>query len=292
MSKIISLIILLAALAGCNSQPYVTPERLDRGLVIVLPGIEGRGPLNEAICRGLDAGGVDCAIELCDWTSALLSVYNLRAESRNRRKAAKIARRIAVYQWDYPGRPVVLVGQSGGGAIAVWIAESLPAGHDLDGIIMIAPALSPKYMLDFPLERAKRGIINFYSGRDWVFLGMGTLIYGTMDGYHTASAGMMGFDVPEAGGRPKVYDKLFQIGWQEKMARTGHTGGHLSSGTGRFVSNYVAPFVRMKQWNTELIAKVLNRELEPAPETQPASSPVRWKPTPSSQATTKPSDDE
>ncbi len=271
------------ALAGCTSQPYVTPERLARGLVIVLPGIEGRGVLNQAICHGLDAGGVDYAIELYDWTSIWGPLANLRAEGRNRRIAEKIARRIAIYHWDYPERPVLLVGQSGGGAIAVWVTEQLPRGHDVDGIIMIAPSLSPGYMLDFPLGRTKRGIVNFHSALDWVFLGLGTAIYGTMDGYHTASAGMVGFRVPKAGGTPPVYSKLHQIAWRSKMSWDGNTGGHLSSGAAGFVAKYVAPFVLNEKWDEKLIANILNEELpdatsQPDTTSQPDAHPT-WRPT-------------
>ena len=72
MHRCLILILLagLAAGAGCaRSQPFVTPQRLDRGLVMVLSGIEGQSRLNEDICRGLNDGGVNWAIELVDWTA-------------------------------------------------------------------------------------------------------------------------------------------------------------------------------------------------------------------------------
>jgi len=249
-------------LVGCNRQPYVTPERLDRGLVIVLPGIEGRSPWNEAICRGLDEGGVDCAIELRDWTSLWGPLFNLRAEVRNRRQARRIAQRITLYQWEHPDRPVVLVGQSGGGAMAAWIAEALGEDGAVDGIVMLAPALSPEYMLDLALAGSRRGIINFHSSQDW-FLGVGTTVSGTMDGYHTSSAGRVGFDVPPPGpgrtdgdGRTELHRKLFQIPWTREMSVSGHTGGHLTSSSVRYVARYVAPFVRAEDWNAQLVARV------------------------------------
>ena len=83
MLKTILTIIGVAWMVGCSGktsllvshdQPYVVSERLNRGLVIALPGIEGRSKLNEDICRGLDEGGVSWAIELYDWTSDRKSV--------------------------------------------------------------------------------------------------------------------------------------------------------------------------------------------------------------------------
>ena len=45
-----------------------TPERLQHGLVLVLPGIEGESCINHNIAHGLADGGVSSAIEIFDWT--------------------------------------------------------------------------------------------------------------------------------------------------------------------------------------------------------------------------------
>lgn len=242
---------------GCSRQPYMTPERLDKGLVIVLPGVEGRGLLNEEICRGLAEGGVDWGIDLQDWTVPLGPLWNLRAETNNRGKAKQIATRIAEYKFAHPANPVIVIGQSGGGAMALWIAESMLEGQDIDGLILLAPAISPGYMVDFALSKTRRGVLNFYSEKDWLFLGLGTSLYGTMDGRHTSSAGCVGFMTPPASARSKVYDRLYQVAWHEQMAAAGHTGGHMGSSAEGFVRHYVAPFVRAKAWSDELIAAVL-----------------------------------
>lgn len=251
-------------IAGCanGNQPYVTPERLERGLVVVLTGIEGRSPLNEAICKGLDVGGVEYAIQLEDWTAPVGPLINLRNEERNRRRAGEIATQIARYQNAYRHRPVLLVGQSGGGGMAAWIAEALPAGHKVDGIVMLAASLSPGYQLDEAIAKSRKGIVNFYSSRDWVFLALGTATMGTLDGEHAVSAGARGFETPDLPRRRKLYeDNLYQIPWTESMAQSGHFGGHLSSGDARFVAVYVAPLVRARQWNDNVIQQVLEHKL-------------------------------
>ncbi len=252
----------VAMLAGCTQQgrqPYMSTERLGRGLIIVLSGVEGRSPLTTAIARGLDQGGIDHAIEIYGWTSWLGPAYNLRAEDRNRLVAAKIARRIADYRGDFPGRPVVLIGQSGGAAIAAWAAEAMRGGVKASGIIMLAPALSPPYLLDLALSNLERGIVSFHSERDRLFLAWGTTIHGTMDGEYTSSAGHTGFDVPTAGGKPAGYERLFQIGWREKMSKVGHHGTHLTSSAAGFVAAYVAPFVQTAAWNQQFVDEVLTK---------------------------------
>ena len=259
---------------GCARQPYLTPERLARGMVVVLTGVEGRSPINEAVCRGLDDGGVDWGIKLEDWTVPLGPLYNLRAEIPNRRKANEIAIRIAEYKFAHPDNPVVLVGQSGGGAMALWVAEAMPEAQDLDGLILLAPAISPGYMIDFALTKTSRGAVCFYSERDWLFLGIGTTLYGTMDGRHTSSAGRVGFVAPATTNRPK----LFQIAWHKQMAAAGNTGGHLASSGQEFVTHYVAPFVLARRWNDELVASILTGRKTDASNALPPMK--QWTPQP------------
>lgn len=269
---------LLAAsvLGGCAApQPYVTAERLDRGLVVVLPGIEGRGPLNEAIALGLAEGGVDYAIELYDWTGWGGPLYNLRNTAENRRQAERLAGRIVRYQNALPDRPVVLVGQSGGGAIALWAAEALPPGRQLDGVVLLAASVSRGYALDLALDKARRGIVSFYSKHDLMLLG--TAVAGTMDGEFGPSAGRTGFLRPEtpAGGRvDTAYARLIEIAWTEQMANAGHHGGHLTSGAKAFVAEYVAPLVINEPWDAALLAEIVGEPAQtPAPQPQPEPAP-------------------
>ncbi|MBN1942910.1 MAG: hypothetical protein JW849_06410 [Phycisphaerae bacterium] len=247
----------LVLCVGCGpKQPWATADRMQRGLVVVLPGIEGRqSGLADSIAEGLDQGGVNWAIEIQDWTSGWGVLYNLRAEDRNRLKAQELSHRIRRYQIAYPARPVVLVGQSGGGAIAVWTAEALNPDQRIEGILLINVALSRDYSLLRALDHTERGIVSFYSPRDWMLLGVGTTMYGTMDGRHAISAGMEKFRAPAAD-RPAAYARLFEIGWSKEMARTGHPGLHVTSAAKDFVARYIAPLVLADAWNAKNIEAI------------------------------------
>ncbi len=244
--------------AGCSQQPYVTGPRLERGLVMVYTGIEGRGPFNDSICDALADSGVPHAIELVDWTVGIPGAYlvNLRYEGRNRKVAEELAARIGNYRMRYPGRPVVLLGQSGGAAMAAWTAEAMPRREQVDGIIMLAAALSPEYMLDEALAHSREGIVNFHSRADVVFLWMGTAVWGTMDGRHGSSAGRVGF-IRAGGVVPDIYrEKLFQVPWTSAMASGGHWGGHISTSAGGFLRRFVAPLVTAPRWDHETVARL------------------------------------
>jgi len=224
------------------------PARLAHGLAIVLPGVEGWGPLNWSIARGLADGGFPGAVLVHDWTTGWwpLFAYHLRARRRGRRRAAEVARLVVEYRDRYPGRPVHLVGHSGGAAVAVWAVEALPPTHPVGTAVLLAPALSPAYDLTPALRKVEGGVWHFWSPLDVVFLAAGTLLFGTSDGRHAVSAGCCGFSLP-GGARPAdvaLYrDRLRQRGYRPRMLGQFHWGGHLGWANRVFVAETVAPLL-------------------------------------------------
>lgn len=244
---------ILAPGCGRRRGDYITADRLEKGLVVVLHGIEGPSYLNKEICRGLYMGGVECAVKNYKWASVWGVWHNLNAEQDNRRKARELARWIAGYREGFPGRPVFIVGHSGGGAIGLWAVEAMAGDEPIDGLILLNAALSENYDLGPALDKTRRGIVNIHSKLDWLLLGIGTRIAGTMDRRHGESAGKDGFAVPDDDPR---YRKLFQIGWSRDMLVSGHWGGHLSSAASHFVAMYIAPLIFAPSWNEEVVENV------------------------------------
>jgi pimeloyl-ACP methyl ester carboxylesterase len=214
---------------------------------VILPGIEGKSPANVSIAKGLDDGGVRSAIEIYDWTTgAAFFGLNLRYLERNKREARHIADRIMDYQDRYPGRPVHLIGHSGGGGVTVLALEALPANRKVTGAILLAAAVAPEYDLRQALRRVDRAVYNFYSPYDVGFLKLGTTIMGTIDGRHTTAAGVRGFRIPwglNEEGRLLYSEHLRQQRYTGSMARSGHAGGHFGWSDRQFVADWLAPIV-------------------------------------------------
>ena len=195
----------------------------------------------------LDAG--DCAaVRMVDWTTGFwpFFCFHLRARQRNRRKAQMIAQMVTDYQDTYPGRPVYLVGHSGGAALTVWALEALPEGRSITAGVLLGPALSPTYPLAPALQRTERGIWNFFSPLDLIFLTVGTVIFGTFDGRHGVSAGWCGFTAATDANeqeRALYRDRLHQHGYHAGMLGRFHPGGHFGWANRVFVSETVAPLV-------------------------------------------------
>lgn len=245
--KIMPAILAVAALTAVGCSPttteYVTPPRLDRGLVVILPGIEGEGRLSHGVRKGLLRAGVGAALPIYRWgrpipiAGPLLNQVDVIG---NKLVARKIAQMIVDYQETHPGKPVYIVGHSGGGGVAVFSAEAMPEGTSLDGLVLLSASISKTYDLTDALKRCRRGIVNFYSGSDIALLAIGTTVMGNVDGIRGPSAGLTGFD-----NRPQG---LYQVPWRREMASAGNHGGHTDSAEPAFVRRYVAPWVLAAKW--------------------------------------------
>ena len=221
---------------------WMTPERLEQGYVIVLPGIEGRSFFNRSIVRGLIDAGVPYGIEIHDWTLGLLYyLYNLRGARRHQQQASEIATKIASYRGNHPGRPVYLIGHSGGGAMALYVLNALPDSTPVTGAILLANAMSRGFDIFQPLRKTERGIWCFNSRVDLFFLAVGTLIFGTIDGKHALCAGISGFQSEPDDATQQPH--LLNIPYRTEFLKSRHFAGHFGA-TGRpFVRRWVAPLV-------------------------------------------------
>jgi pimeloyl-ACP methyl ester carboxylesterase len=239
---------LVAATAGgCSISDLHTPERMHRGLVVILPGIEGRSAWNYNLARGLDEGGVSLGIEIFDWGTEVPGgmLINLTDFERNQRMARQLRDHVVGYRREHPRRPVHLIGHSGGGGVAVLATELLPREQPVSTVILLAPALSPSHDLCDALRRSQYGVFNYYSEYD-VLLRAGTSVAGTIDREYAQSAGAVGFVEPSsftAAERVLYERKLHQIKYAPEMGWAAHFGGHLDWTHRPFVRRYLAPLI-------------------------------------------------
>lgn len=262
---------ILLTLTGCLDLPanLKSPARYDYGMIYVLPGIEGRSTWNRDIAAGLGKGGVASAIEIYDWTIGLPGGYymNLVDLERNREEAVRFAAKITEYQNQHPGRPVFLVGHSGGAGVAVLALEALPPDRRIDSAILLAAALSPEYNLAPALQRTAAGITSFYSEEDVGFLKVGTSAVGNIDRVYTEAAGAVGFRQPpdlSAADAALYKTRLHQIKWNERLDEAYDAdGSHLGWASPRFAESYLSQLIRRRE------------AARPLPATRPVAKPPK-----------------
>lgn len=254
MSRIGYILMGTALLAGCGGateDSFLSESRKANGLVIILPGIEGESPMNHDIRQGLLAAGVNSALPIYRWGRPIPGVGLLLNQVDfvgNRIEASKISSMIVQYQDAYPGRPVYLIGHSGGGGVAVFAAEGLPEGRKVDGMILLSASISAGYDLSKALAHSKNGLVNFYNESDIGLLGIGTTVMGNVDGMRGPSAGLGGFTRPSPEDRPEklaVYHRVFQV---RLGAMYADDDAHAAATRTSFVVSNVAPWVVSDHW--------------------------------------------
>jgi pimeloyl-ACP methyl ester carboxylesterase len=275
------LCIALGLSAGCGTgNDFNTPDRLEKGLVIILPGVEGESGLNRDIRDGLAAAGVEQAIQIRSW--GLIPLLKQMDVIGNRIAGGIIAKEIVAYQDKHPGRPVYVMGHSGGGGIAVFVAEGMPEGRQVDGLILLSASISSAHNLTKALKHCKHGIVNFYNRNDAALLGLLAIVFGNVCGTHGPAAGLIGFDEPreDASDEEKLaYARLYPVALTDDMT-LGDPGAHTSTTRPDFVSIYVAPWVLSRQWPamdwlatlTDTRAQANEGESQPPPR-DPAEGP-------------------
>ena len=251
-----------AVFCGCeNNSAFMTPERLDAGLVVILPGIEGESGANQNVRDGLNTAGLDHSLQIWHWGRPVpgLGIFLNQIDFLgNYIAGARIAERIVEYQDKHPDRPVHIIGHSGGGGIAVFAADAMPEGRAVTGVILLSASISSNYDITKALKHCSSGIVNFYNTNDGALLGLATTVLGNVGGAHGPSAGLLGFKLPDESASDEkqlAYQKLYQVPMTDAMV-AGSTA-HFAATQPSFVTSYIAPWIANSSWPADpgIIAK-------------------------------------
>jgi hypothetical protein len=222
-----------------------------RGLVLVIGGIGGLDWCGIALRRVLKKRRPPYAIQIFPWGlgfgrwhADLTNIINRDAQAR------LFAESIRVHKASQSECPVFIVAKSGGAGVAVKALELLDE-DTVERMVLLAPALSPRYELTAALRAVRVEMVVFWSPLDLVILGAGTRLFGTIDRVRTIGAGLVGFQVPPSHAadpaRNREYGKLRQIRWHPRMAISGHLGGHMGPDSPFFLRKYVLPLLGIEE---------------------------------------------
>ncbi|HEX8521692.1 MAG TPA: hypothetical protein VF669_05495 [Tepidisphaeraceae bacterium] len=238
-----------------------------------LPGIGGYRNIDRNVVRGLDDGNLDGTIDHYDWTTADPGLGALLARQRNMDESNNVAQILLEHSRANPNARISVTAHSGGAGIIAWALEKLPDDVQIDTLVLLAPALSPTYDLTKALKHVRGHVYVFYSQFDATVLGVGTSLFGTIDGVKTQAAGMVGFKQP-AKSDPDQYKKILQIPHDRTWIRAyGNMGDHVGTMNRTFAREVLAPLILTgKLPTTQPIDELTGRRIEtrasPTPTTQ------------------------
>jgi pimeloyl-ACP methyl ester carboxylesterase len=240
----LALAVCAATLTGCTESRYVADDRLDKGLVLILPGIEGPGPGSWAVRKGLEDGALPYALEVYDWRDGRLGAAYAFDEPASRKRAEEIALHIDAYRRTHIGKPVFVVGHSGGGALAAFVSEAIDEKAPLNGVILMEPALSPEYDLTKAIQGAG-GHFAATSAESDVLLRSLTTVGRNFDGIRGRTAGQDGFQLPPDAWpeRRAAFEKVCWIRWDASMLKEANWGGHMGCTSPPWVASALAPII-------------------------------------------------
>jgi pimeloyl-ACP methyl ester carboxylesterase len=221
------------------------PPSAATGLVFVVDGAGGFDVCSHTIRQTAAEDRMPLEVRVFRWTHGYCRVLADQIHSTHLRRAGRLLSDLVLAcRKESPGRPIFLVGHSAGCGVVLAAAENLPP-DTVERIVLLAPAVSSKKDLRTALASTCRGIDVFYSSRDWVCLGLGTLLAGTTDRCWTLEvAGKVGFRSILNGPEDEaLYAKLRQYPWDSSLTWAGHKGGHYGSHQPGFLRAFVLPLL-------------------------------------------------
>ncbi len=246
-SDLFGIVLCSAAVLGSGQLHAESPCLSERSPVVyVIGGVGGLENLEMSMQWAVQHAGVNCEIRGFDWTHGKGHIFKDLQDTQNHaQKTAELAEEIRRECLTEPGRPIILIGRSGGSVLALGVAELLPP-RTLERIILLSAAVSPSYDLRPALRATRREIVSFCSEWDWFVLGWGTWQFGTADRLYTSSAGKSGFaHPPESDPEAReLYRRLVEVHWTPSMLLRGNNGGHIGTAMPTFLASDVAQWLR------------------------------------------------
>jgi pimeloyl-ACP methyl ester carboxylesterase len=250
--RTVLLVVALLAVAGCNHHNAAEqnvlaaapePAPAPRPYLLHLPGIGGPRSIDQTLTEGLVQGGMDVDLEVYDWTASDAGLSALYARQRHDHEADVVAQKIAQRYRADPRTRIYLSGHSGGTGIALWALERLPEDVKVESLLLLASAMSPAYDLSPALRHVRGKAYALHSPYDPV-LGVGTRMFGTIDGIKTDAAGRVGFAMPRNADDPRQYEKLVSIAYDPSWIRLSHLGDHIGPMMRPFAREILSPLLQ------------------------------------------------
>jgi hypothetical protein len=234
---------------GCAGPPASS----NKPLVIFLDGAGWSGSDN-GVRSGLRESGFRGDLEVFRWSGLLGPGPDHFLAERNKAKGGDLARLIVERRRQRPRSDLHLMGLSAGTAVLIFGLEQLPAGVQVDHVVLFAPSISADHDLSTAMQHVNGHLYATCSPFDGILGGMRL----NADGQTGRPAGLHGLRIPSDVERYDLYTRVVNLPWRPAYADLGWKGDHTGATGRRFVREIIGPRVLSDE------PQPLNRTLAPA----------------------------
>ena len=238
--KIVALLVMVVLYAAITCLWSASAGNSQKGTAILVPGMTGQPWLLGGVERAIRDSGFEGQFIRHTWGKPFMIFTNLRSKNHKSEQALLLTERIEQIYQENPSCPIDLVGYSAGGGLIVKAIEALPEDVRVRNVTLVHSAVAPEHDLTAALSHIDGELKNVCSDADWLFLGLGTSSFGTVDDVNTRAAGMIGFDLETAVPEEQMRAKVQQVPWDMGQLFTrGRWGGHALIYGYKFNKNFV-----------------------------------------------------
>jgi len=224
------------------------------GTVFLIDGVGGYLLTPTLARRAFREANLPHATYLFKWHRGIPGemLADLMCYRSNRQAGLRLARIIRARRRAYPDAPLHVLCYSGGTGIAVFAVEKLGRRTRLRTLNLVASALSPGY----PIAAALKHVDTCYaltSKRDYMLLGLGTTVFGTVDRRFEPSAGLRGFKNLPDQAEGTGCGRFVELPWRLDLCAYGHAGHHTGAASVAFIRECIVPLLRGEESDSPAI---------------------------------------
>jgi pimeloyl-ACP methyl ester carboxylesterase len=212
------------------------------GIVFVADGAGNYQMASKMMRTAVIEAGAALDVETFVWSHGHKKVVPDQTDCEHARKQGELlAEVILAYRQSHPKARIHLVGHSAGSMVLLSAAEHLPA-DSVCSIVLLGPSVSCEYDIRPALRCAHCGLEVYYSGRDWLYLGVCTGLVGCADRRYCGASGRCGFSLRvESPEDAQLLERLHQHPWQPEDRQLGNNGGHYGAYQTEYLKARVLP---------------------------------------------------
>lgn len=198
-----------------------------------------------SVALGLRDAGFDGTFSTYGWSAMLGPAHDHFVNASSKGIARGLTQRIEKLRRSDPTGQIDVMGLSAGTSVVLLALEQLPAGIEVDNVVLFSPSVSAERNLTKAMQHVRRNLYATCSPYDAI---CGTLAVNA-DGVSGPPAGTVGFRLPkQAGaGTDTAYQRVINIPWDPAYLAYDWSGGHTAVTNRRMVGAVIAPRVLTRE---------------------------------------------